>query len=109
MFKFSERWKRGKFLALMSKVKKAEESGGETGSRLGEWSKWKLAEVGENTIVGLVVLGVAHRPVQCLAWLEASFPTTGEPLLRALALPMAPPLILVGSHLWGKVLYLYSA
>lgn len=42
-------------------VKKAQESGGETGSRLGEWSKWKLVEAGENTTVGFVVLGVAHR------------------------------------------------
>lgn len=55
--------------------------------------------------------GVGRGPTlfQCLAWLEAGVLTTEQLLLRALASPMAPPLILMGSHLRGKVLYLYRA
>lgn len=57
------------------------------------------------------LLKVGRGPTffQCLAWLEAGVLTTEQLLLRALASPMAPPLILMGSHLQGKVLYLYHA
>ena len=89
------------------KVKKAQTSGNKIGSGLREWSQWKLAEVG---LCGFTELGGAHRKSSSpLPGMAGGWPPhDGSTALRALASLIAPPLILMGSHLCGKVLYLYS-